>query len=455
MTFGNGVRKILKERGINQNQFAEMLGKSPQNLSKLLKMDRPTMKTVEQMAKALALEPFELIQGMTDKSGIFRVYVETGGEQEDIESPYERLLKYAEYRGIDVTQLSEETGVPLAQLHKNSTKKLIIPEGIVWGIRKLYPDLNITWLLQGSGGMLQTGSAEDELIAAKLNNRAGVEMDKAVTKLSEWTGLDESDVASFINARKVSSSDVATNAGNAGGKLMKILDMDEESSMERLIRNKAYELEELERNRRELLSTDHVIELFNNSMKDLYQLAKLESTRVKFFGDAEYIKTEGTTRFFSLGHGMFFLLTILIKESEVKHYLPNHQNLAYVEDFSRYIVTLDKLHFAEYRSFEVTANVGGSCKSHIKPGNIVTAKKLNSNSGRQMEFIQDSECVLVFKDRIMFTQIVGWDAAEGLVLYEDPRNGTMETHVNDLLEIYTIEIVTQSRETQQLSLFPR
>lgn len=478
MTFGNGVRKILKDRGLNQNQFAEMLGKSPQNLSKLLKMDRPTMKTVEQMAKALNLEPLELIQSMADKGGLFRFYVETGGEQEDIESPYERLLKYAEQRNIDVAQLSEKTGIPLPQLHKNSTKKLIIPEGIVWGIRKLYPDLNITWLLQGSGGMLQSNSGDDELTAVKLHQAVSAKMGKALTKLSEWTGVDAKDISSFVTEHKAIDYDANTNietawlggertvgerydgeksnsaatniASNLGGmRQLRSVELDEESKMERLIRNKADELVELERNNRGSLPSEVVIELYKRSMRDFYQLAKLESTRVKFFGDTEFIKSEGTTRIFSLGQGAFLLLTILVKENETKQYISNCQNLEYLSDFTRYVVTTNKLHFDEYRSFEVGPDsIGGACQQHITPGYIVTGKKLNRLSGRQMEFIEGSECVLVLHERIIFTQIIEWNTMKESGLYDDPQKGATQMHVNDLLEIYTIEIVTQASDVR-------
>lgn len=59
--FGKNVRSLLKTSKVTQNEFAEKIGVSPQNLSKLLKSSRPTVSTVERFANALGVQPNQLI----------------------------------------------------------------------------------------------------------------------------------------------------------------------------------------------------------------------------------------------------------------------------------------------------------------------------------------------------------------------------------------------------------
>ncbi|MGA9651881.1 helix-turn-helix domain-containing protein [Pedobacter sp.] len=53
LEFADKVKALLKEKNLTQNEFAEMIGKSPQNLSKMINNGSPTRKTIMLFAKAL------------------------------------------------------------------------------------------------------------------------------------------------------------------------------------------------------------------------------------------------------------------------------------------------------------------------------------------------------------------------------------------------------------------
>lgn len=62
----------------------------------------------------------------------------------------DRLLELADYKGISPNKLSVELGLSRSYLQKinnNITTKVLL------SLLELYPDLNITWLLTGTGAM--------------------------------------------------------------------------------------------------------------------------------------------------------------------------------------------------------------------------------------------------------------------------------------------------------------
>jgi DNA-binding Xre family transcriptional regulator len=61
VAFSERVRRLMKDRGVTQNQLAEMIGVGQPAISNILnRTSRPQFRTVERIAKALNVEPSDL-----------------------------------------------------------------------------------------------------------------------------------------------------------------------------------------------------------------------------------------------------------------------------------------------------------------------------------------------------------------------------------------------------------
>lgn len=193
MGFKDAVVNILKDSGLSQVELAEKLGKSKQSLSNILRMDHPNIKTVETIAEALGVEIEELVAASRSRTGKLQVYEKGDIDSVIAETPYERLMQYAHQKSMDTDFIHGITGIPVEYLKKGKKRTFHVPQGILAGLRDLFRDLNIDWMLTGEGEMLLT--IEDFV-------SEGREIADRMTKVIELSGLSE-DVMAQVGERRV------------------------------------------------------------------------------------------------------------------------------------------------------------------------------------------------------------------------------------------------------------
>ena len=81
----------------------------------------------------------------------------------------ERLYQYIEYKGIKPTSFEKEIGISNGYFGKMNRRLSNVGSDIIEKIIEYCPDLNVEWLINGSGEMLKTKSKENVILQNELN----------------------------------------------------------------------------------------------------------------------------------------------------------------------------------------------------------------------------------------------------------------------------------------------
>lgn len=78
--------------------------------------------------------------------------------------PIDRLYKYLNYRKLKPSLFETTCKISNGYLNKQFKGKGTIGSAIIAKIHKAYSELNLEWILTGTGEMLVTGDMEDDLV---------------------------------------------------------------------------------------------------------------------------------------------------------------------------------------------------------------------------------------------------------------------------------------------------
>lgn len=67
LNYTENLKRILKEKGIQVKELAEMLGIAKENASRLINQQTPQLQSVLKLAEALNVEPSEILFGIKDE----------------------------------------------------------------------------------------------------------------------------------------------------------------------------------------------------------------------------------------------------------------------------------------------------------------------------------------------------------------------------------------------------
>ncbi len=71
----------------------------------------------------------------------------------------ERIIKIAENKGVSLNQFSKKIGVSNAYFSKQKKNNANVGSHIIEKIVRIYPDINIEWLITGEGDMIKSGES--------------------------------------------------------------------------------------------------------------------------------------------------------------------------------------------------------------------------------------------------------------------------------------------------------
>lgn len=66
LNYTANIKRIAKGKGLQLKDLAEVMNVTKEGLSRLINNDNPTLNTVEKFAKALDVEPSEILFGIKD-----------------------------------------------------------------------------------------------------------------------------------------------------------------------------------------------------------------------------------------------------------------------------------------------------------------------------------------------------------------------------------------------------
>lgn len=66
LNYTANIKRLIKEKGLQVKDFADMLGISAVSLSRAINQEFPQLQTVKKMAEVLNVEPSEILFGIKD-----------------------------------------------------------------------------------------------------------------------------------------------------------------------------------------------------------------------------------------------------------------------------------------------------------------------------------------------------------------------------------------------------
>lgn len=298
--------------------------------------------------------------------------------------------------------------------------------------------INLTWLLTGDGEMLKTAGYDRSLYGYEPINDSQKIFERLLIFL-EKHDFSKSDFSKGI--RKDLSWITLGVKGEIGlfeEDFIKIMSQYPQLRIEWLLTGKG-EMTEATTSAK----TDAEILMLNHGQSiDTSQHSKEQGIEV--------MKKYGHTEFFGLQNGQFLAISPLVDETAYKRYYSDYFDDEYISELPRHAMVLNTLYVGEYRSFEIPKNsVAGAGEFELRPGMIATGRRYEKKiSGRRMEFIKGTQCVIVLKDRTIFTEITevhDEDRSRIGISCPDPTvpKKKLILYSEDIREIYQIEYTSQ------------
>lgn len=412
MGFRANVLEILDNKGLTQSDLALRLGKSQPNVSMLLKKDKPSHNTILEFAKALDVDPSELLEEEDDVISKIK-------ESELSENAYQRLFDYFHAKNFHPDDISEKMGVSYIRLYNNAVRKQDMDAEIARKIG-VFEDLNVTWILTGQGEMLipiDLGPWEWEnhfKDPQEYYKRLWQFLSEAEVPLQtffERTGNTPEFFLMGIEGKAAADADDAIKVSSAFP----------EVNFQWLLTGKG-----------EMLNKQNVDSKLSRKSKTDSDFALLTSKE-----GAEFRAIPNSSS--------ILLATPLIHINDREAYLELMGDESFLSvELSKHSVVMPQLTLGTFRSFEDV-----DFAPHVDEGNIqskrriLTGRKIERFSKRAMEFLKEGEYIIVEEKAIFICPVVGFNPMGGIfTCFANDIEDVFEINVNDIKELYVVEVVT-------------
>jgi|GEM_PF-4095335 len=427
MGFRENVLQLLKDKNLSQSDLAVMINKPRQNVSTLLKKDSPSHKTLLEFARALNVDPAELVVDDT----VDPVSLNIPGK---MPTPYSRLLSYIQTKSVDPDEVSKKLNVSFEKIRRGAIQGFRMPDGLINALNN-FEDLNVTWILSGQGPMLLDQS---EFI---LDNQID-DPQKYYERLWEFLVIEEISIESFSQRTGIPKSIII-------------------DGMEGKVGATAYYAQEITK-RYPQVDPIWLISGEGEMIKKEYQrdpIRPKDDTDRLYSTNLELIRGAGRVEFRDLGYGRFLVTSPLVLLSDQKRYVQEFSDREFIKELPLHAVVIEQLHFGKYRSFETTRKVTtydvlefdeednvSFVDREIDQKTIVTGRLINNMGGKRMALVhRGTEFVVVVKEGVFFAKTTQEGINDGILQCTITLGGQLINKTfnkNDTLELYTIEIVT-------------
>ncbi len=387
--FGEMLDRMMKKRGWTQSQLAEIMGVTRQNVSALMRQEKPHQKSMERVARAFNIDPAKFVANVKfyQSQGEMMDFINSGGGMytartqdqvpgsqvtPNMDSPFETLNQLIEKKSSGSRSSNELKKASHLRYETETDYKEFYDRLYHFMIERNISDKDMAWKLQIDTETLRErfrgDYSEDDLLPEK--------------------------IAEFIP--EINSEWLLTGRG-------------------------------------EMIRAEH------KDWGDFHVIR--EGFRL--------MTHENGNEIILLRDYKFLITCPLIKSESQLHYIENLDNPSIIEKMERYAIVMDYARVGAYRSFEVTDDhMEGDTYGDqiIYQGSIATGRRVERKYGRyDIRAIEAPVVVIVTSKQIIISRLVDYEWQNETLSYHGLNLEQSETTIliRDIVELYIVEVVTR------------